>query len=80
MWHRGDEVWLPPVVVESSAQVLELAVDHVAPGHIVRPPERIENLLAGDLAASVGRQEYKGIDLMSELVIWDRVHVSGTSR
>jgi NAD(P)-dependent dehydrogenase (short-subunit alcohol dehydrogenase family) len=34
-----------------------LAVDHVALGHIVHPPQGVQNLLAADHSARLGRQQ-----------------------
>src|SRR5205823_2128171 len=55
--HRGDEARLPPIVLESGSQVANLAVYHVALGHVVHAPQRVQDLLAGDHAASVGRKQ-----------------------
>src|SRR5207244_8806265 len=41
---RGDETWLSPVVGQSRAQIADLAIDHVALGHVVCPTQGVENL------------------------------------
>jgi hypothetical protein len=56
-WDRSDEAWLAPVVVQSRAQVADLTVDDVALRDVIRAPQRVEDLLAGDHAPSVGRQQ-----------------------
>src|SRR5438477_838501 len=55
--HRGDEARLAPVILESRTQVTNLAVDNIAFGDVVHTPQRVQDLLAGNHSASVGRQQ-----------------------
>src|ERR1700730_1599649 len=57
VWDSGDETWLPPVVVESRPQVTDLTIDHVALSDVVSPPQRVNDFLTCDDAASVGRKQ-----------------------
>ena len=71
---RGWSERPPPVVLESRAQVADLAIDHVALGHVVCPPQRVEDLLAGDHAPGVGCQQIEQALLQAGQVQLRGVH------
>src|SRR2546428_2393483 len=52
-----DELGAAPIVLELHAKVAHVAIDEVALGDVVGPPERIEDRLAVDGLAGIRRQE-----------------------
>src|SRR2546426_5806395 len=53
----GYVLWPARMVLQLDAQVADVAVNHIALGHIVDPPEVVQNLVAGEQASRVCGQE-----------------------
>src|SRR6266851_8870807 len=47
----------PPIVLQLRPETPYVAVYDAGVGHVVRPPQRVEDLLARDHSAGVGRQQ-----------------------
>jgi len=53
----ADESRISPVIVQFHAQVSDVAIHHIAPRDVVGTPERVEDLLAPERLAWIGREE-----------------------